>query len=88
MGTVTAGDNYQLPCKAPREDWDSQFKDKFVITAWWPPTMNHMDMYAAAHFSNYTSNPHYGRFPRKSLKRSLPSHRFGAGRQHRQGVPV
>jgi hypothetical protein len=39
MGNVTAGDNFLLPCKAPRDDWDSQFKDKFVITAWWPPTV-------------------------------------------------
>ena len=31
---------YELPCTAPREDWDFAFKDEFVITAWWPPTMN------------------------------------------------
>ena len=31
---------YPLPCRAPREEWDDYFADKFVITAWWPPTMN------------------------------------------------
>eukprot|EP01044_Picomonas_judraskeda_P019256 COSAG03_NODE_4021_length_1718_cov_14.648321_1_plen_157_part_10 len=51
MGNVTAGDNYLLPCRAPRDDWQSQFKDRFVITAWWPPTMNQMSDYAAAHFN-------------------------------------
>ena len=36
----------------PREDWDSPFMDdEFVITAWWPPTMNQLHDYAAAHFN-------------------------------------
>ena len=51
MGNVTAGDNFLLPCKPPRDDWKSQFKNKFVITAWWPPTMNQIHDYAAAHFN-------------------------------------
>ena len=42
---------YQLPCAAPRDDWDFALKDEFVITAWWPPTMNVIHDYAAAHFN-------------------------------------
>lgn len=32
FGSQTYGDNYRLPCVAPRDDWKSQFKEKFVIT--------------------------------------------------------
>jgi hypothetical protein len=47
-----------LPCKAPRDDWQSYFADKFVITAWWPPTMNQMHDYAAAHFNLVLAGDH------------------------------
>lgn len=44
--------SYPLPCRSPREDWAaSPLLDKFVITAWWPPTMNVMHQYAAAGFN-------------------------------------
>ena len=44
--------SYPLPCRSPREDWvASPLLDTFVITAWWPPTMNVMHEYAAAHFN-------------------------------------
>ena len=49
FGKETAGDTYLLPCRAPREDWDSPFlNEEFVITAWWPPVMNVIHQYAAA----------------------------------------
>ena len=35
FGGETFGADYKLPCVAPRDDWVSQFKSKFVITAWW-----------------------------------------------------
>jgi hypothetical protein len=44
-------ESYPLPCKAPRDEWDFALKDKFVITAWWPPTVQQLDLYAAAHFN-------------------------------------
>ena len=46
-----AGVGYPLPCKAPREDWQAPLSKEFVITAWWPPTMNHIDAYKAAGFN-------------------------------------
>jgi hypothetical protein len=43
FGENVTGDTYLLPCKAPREEWDSDFMDdEFVITAWWasrPPSL-------------------------------------------------
>ena len=52
FGVNETGDNYELPCRPPREDWDSPFmEDEFVITAWWPPTMNVIHQYAAAGFN-------------------------------------
>ena len=41
----------QLPCKSPWDDWQSPLQDEFIITAWWPPTMNVIHQYAAAHFN-------------------------------------
>ena len=55
FGDVEMGDTYMLPCVAPREDWQSDFKDTFVITAWWPPTMNQLHDYAAAHCESRTT---------------------------------
>ncbi len=52
FGVNETGDNYELPCRAPHEDWDSPFMvDEFIITAWWPPTMNVIHQYAEAGFN-------------------------------------
>jgi hypothetical protein len=32
---------YPLPCRRPRDHWQSAFKDVFGITAWWPPSMTY-----------------------------------------------
>lgn len=53
LGQERAGDSYPLPCVAARErEWrTAPILKKFVITAWWPPTMNVLDAYADAHFN-------------------------------------
>lgn len=44
--------SFPLPCRSPREDWvASPLLNKFIITAWWPPTMNVMHEYVAAGFN-------------------------------------
>ena len=43
---------YTLPCRSPWDDWQSPLQDEFVISAWWPPTMNVIHQYAAAHFNH------------------------------------
>lgn len=60
FGQNRTGDTYMLPCKPPHEDWDSPFmNDEFVITAWWPPTMNviHQCECAAICYQYCTSTP-------------------------------
>jgi hypothetical protein len=52
FGENVTGDTYELPCRAPRDDWNSSFlNNEFVITAWWPPTMNAIHQYADAGFN-------------------------------------
>jgi len=38
-------------CTPPREDYDFFGRDEFVITAWWPPTLQQVPLYKAAHFN-------------------------------------
>ena len=40
-----------LPCHSPWDDWQSPLRNEFIISAWWPPTMNAIHQYAAAHFN-------------------------------------
>eukprot|EP01051_Picozoa_sp_SAG22_P016907 SAG22_NODE_2491_length_2514_cov_1.004969_2_plen_92_part_00 len=51
---------YPLPCAAPASEWSSKKASEFVISAWWPPTINssedHADIdqlqeYKDAHFN-------------------------------------
>ena len=42
---------YQLPCRSPWDHWQSPLQDKFLIGAWWPPTLNVINQYVAAHFN-------------------------------------
>ena len=52
FGVNETGDTYILPCRPPADDWKSEFlEEQFVITAWWPPTMNVIHQYAAAGFN-------------------------------------
>ena len=36
---------YPLPCRPPRDDWEFSLKDEFVITVWWPPSVQQLDLY-------------------------------------------
>jgi hypothetical protein len=38
-------------CRPPREEWDFFGREEFVITAWWPPSIDQLDDYVAAHFN-------------------------------------
>lgn len=53
LGRNRAGDTYPLPCDASRQhEWRrAPMLQKFVITAWWPPTPNVWDAYADAGFN-------------------------------------
>ena len=51
MGSSVAGDTYPLPCRPPRQEWTSPLLQQFVITAWWPPTLNVVHQYKAAGFN-------------------------------------
>lgn len=53
MGAAVAGDTYPLPCASSRtREWRSAaILKRFVITAWWPPTMSALEAYAAAGFN-------------------------------------
>ena len=52
LGRRSYGDNYQLPCRAPREDWrPAPLRGTFPIAAWWPPNIAVLDSYADAHFN-------------------------------------
>ena len=53
LGKESPGDQYPLPCSASRfAEWrNAPLLQQFVITAWWPPTMNALDAYADAHFN-------------------------------------
>ena len=51
LGTSDAGDNYPLPCRAARDGYSAELLDRFVISAWWPPTLNVLHEYVAAGFN-------------------------------------
>ena len=41
----------QLPCASPWDAWRSPLRDEFLISAWWPPMVEAIHQYAAAHFN-------------------------------------
>ena len=43
--------DFPLPCRSPWDDWQSPLQHEFIISAWWPPTINVIHQYAAAHFN-------------------------------------
>ena len=53
LGHDRAGDTFPLPCAASRlKEWrTAPLLQRFVITAWWPPTPNVWDAYADAGFN-------------------------------------
>ena len=53
LGEADAGDIYRpLPCRPAREEWPkAAMLEQFVISAWWPPTLNVLHEYADAGFN-------------------------------------